>query len=207
MSSPIRGQQPATTQQSSGERNLARRQTLDPMFGFGGDLFRMSPFTLLRMMTEQMDRAFTGTSGTESSEGSRASWMPALEVREKDGNLVICADLPGIDEKDVKIEVVDNMLTIEGERRREHQEGEGKAHRTERSYGRFYRAIELPEGAQAEQAKAEVRNGVLEVKIPVAQPNVNRRQIPIQAGAQKANEPSKSTTATSNKEEPVGARR
>jgi len=170
----------AVSRQNEG-RAATRRQDYDPFSGFGGDLFRMSPFALLSMMTDQMDRAFGRVQGSGFS-GGQQSWMPALETREKDGNLIVCADLPGVDQKDVKVELNEDVLTIEGERRREHEEGEGGSHRTERSYGRFYRAIQLPQGAQADQVKAEFKNGVLEVKIPVPQQQTNRRQIPISGG-------------------------
>jgi HSP20 family protein len=169
-------------QQGTSSRGVSRRQLSDPAFGFGGDLFRMNPFAVLRMMTEQMDRAFG-----EGFGGSSQNWNPALEVREKDGNLVVCADLPGLEDKDVKVEVTEDVLTIQGERRREHEEGEGRSHRMERSYGSFYRSIQLPEGAQADQAKAEFRNGVLEVTMPLTQPKSNRRQIPIQGGSSQGN--------------------
>lgn len=151
-----------------------------PFGAFGGDLISMSPFALLRAMTEEMDRTFTGSGTRSAGGGGLQSWMPAMEVREKNGNLVVCADLPGIDKNDVKLEVTDDMLTIEGERKKEHEEGHGQSHKTERSYGHFYRAIQLPEGAKADQAKAEFRNGVLEVTVPVEQPKPNRHQIQIE---------------------------
>ena len=182
---PQQGGQQLSRQQESGTGSVARRQYFDPTFGFGGDIFRMSPFALLRMMTEQMDREFGGfgsTQNTGASGSSVAAWRPALEMREKDGNLVISADLPGLNEKDVNVEVADDMLVIQGERRSEHEEGQGTTHRTERSYGRFYRAVQLPDGAQADQARAEFHNGVLQITVPTQEPKSNRRQIPIQGG-------------------------
>lgn len=150
-----------------------------PFGAWGGDLFSMSPFALLRAMTDEMDRTFSGVAPSLRSEGG-FNWIPAMEVREKDGNLIVIADLPGIDKNDVTVELADNVLTIEGERKNEYEEGQGKSHRSERTYGHFYRAIQLPEGAHADQAKAEFRNGVLEVKVPLDQSKSNKRQIPIQ---------------------------
>jgi HSP20 family protein len=174
-----------TGQLTSSERNLARRQYFDPTWGFGGDLFRMSPFALLRMMTEQMDRAFSAPGGVESS-GGMETWRPAIEVREKDGNLIVSADLPGIDEKDVKIEMTDDVLTIQGERRLDREEERGRFHTSEHRYGSFYRAVQLPEGVQADQVKAEFHNGELKITMPVTESKVNRRQIQIQTTKQEA---------------------
>jgi HSP20 family protein len=177
------GQQGQQGQQQG--RSLSRRPEYLP--SFSGDLFSMSPFALLREMTDWMDRSWA-TSGSRSGGGQgghgggTALWNPAVEVRQKDNNLIVCADLPGIDQNDVRLAIENDALVIEGERKREHEEDREGWHRTERSYGRFYRAIPLPEGAQAENAKAEFRNGVLEVTIPVEEAKSNRRQIPIQSG-------------------------
>jgi HSP20 family protein len=165
--------------------NVARRMFFDPFGGFTGDLFRMSPFALLRAMTDEMDKAFTSKVPFGPEE---KVWMPVVEMREKDGNLLINAELPGINEKDVKIEVADDTLTIEGERKEEHEETKSGVHKTERSYGHFYRAIRLPEGAEVEKAKAEFRNGVLEVKMPVVEPKLNKRTIPIEGAVPNADE-------------------
>ena len=119
-------------------------------------------------------------------------WTPAMEVREKDGNLIVCADLPGIDNNDVKVEIENDMLVIEGERKREHTEEREGWHRSERSYGSFYRAIPLPEGAKADDAKADFHNGVLEVRIPLEEPKSNRRQIHIQSSGQASSQPGSS---------------
>ncbi len=112
-------------------------------------------------------------------------WAPAIEVRHKDNNLVVSADLPGIDQNDLKIEVDKDLLVLSGERKSEHSEQHQGWQRCEKMYGNFYRAIPLPEGANAEQAKADFRNGVLEITIPVQEAKATRRQIPIQGGSQK----------------------
>ena len=163
------------------ERNVSQRQqTAFPSFGsFGGDLMNWSPFALLREMTDWMDRSVGGFPRGGAG-AQNVTWAPAMEVRLKDNNLIVSADLPGIDPKDVKLEVDNDMLVIQGERKQEHTEEREGFHRTERSYGSFYRAIPLPEGAKADQAKAEFRNGVLEVKVPFEQNKSTRRQIQIQ---------------------------
>ena len=102
-----------------------------------------------------------------------------MEVRERDGSLEICAELPGLSKDDVKVECRPEGIAIEGEKKREHESHEGGFHRTERSYGHFYRMIPLPEGADVDKAKAEFKNGVLEVRVPIAQEKKKGRQIPI----------------------------
>src|SRR5207302_10479401 len=82
------------------------------------------------------------------------------------------------------IEVTDDALVIQSERKQEREEHQKGIHRTERSYGRFYRAVPLPQGANAEQAQANFKDGVLEVKIPVSQQQSQRKKIPIQSSIQ-----------------------
>src|SRR5580693_9485729 len=108
-------------QQRGGE--LQRRGGAYPsVFGMRpGEFLQTNPFALMRRMAEEMDRVFEGRLQREMS-----SWMPAVEVNEHDGKLEVVADLPGINESDVKVEVTDEGLVIRGERKREHEEkGEG----------------------------------------------------------------------------------
>ncbi len=179
------GQQGRQGQQGQQSRSIARRGDYFP--NFSGDLFSLSPFALLREMTDWMDRSYAGPAAGAASSGQGSprglsTWAPAVEVREKDNNLVVCADLPGIEPNDVKVEVENDMLVIQGERKREqHEEHEGWRH-SERSYGSFYRTIALPEGAKTENAKADFHNGVLEITVPIEQPKSNRRQIQVAGG-------------------------
>ncbi len=117
---------------------------------------------------------------SQSLERQRQSELqPVVEVSEHDGKLEVVADLPGVKETDVKVEVTDEGLVIQGERRREHEEkGEG-FYRSERTYGQFYRLIPLPEGANLDQARAEFRNGELRVSLAVPEQQRKVRQIPI----------------------------
>jgi HSP20 family protein len=140
------------------------------------ELFGVSPFSLMRRFTEEMDHIFQGAGGRRE-EG--ALWSPTVEVNERDGKLEVVADLPGLKESDVKVEVTDEGLVIQGERKREHEEKREGYYRSERSYGQFYRVIPLPEGTNLDQAHAEFRNGELRVSIPVAEQRRNVRQIPI----------------------------
>ncbi len=139
--------------------------------------FMTSPFALMRRLSEEMERDFSTSMGLGREMGS---YWPAVEVKERDGNLVICADLPGINKENVKVEATDEGLVIHGERKREHEESRAGWHRSERSYGEFFRAIPLPEGAQVDRAMAQFKDGVLEVKIPIPESAQHRRrEIPI----------------------------
>jgi len=96
-----------------------------------------------------------------------ADWMPAVDVREDSKGVYVTADIPGIDEKNLEVNIEDNILTIKGERFEEHKGGDDKrAIISERSYGAFQRSITLPRGVKGEEAKAEFKNGVLRITIP-----------------------------------------
>lgn len=178
-----------TGERGGGQTGLARRSVLpsvsslllDPLGFFDDD-----SFSIMRRMQREMNRVF-GQAGLDASKRGddflSTAWIPAAEIAFRDGNLVVSAELPGLTEKDVTVEVNDNFLIIQGERKIEQQEGSGDVRRTERRYGEFYRAIALPEGADAEHARAEFQNGVLKVTIPVPQAQKNVRQIPVEAGS------------------------
>jgi HSP20 family protein len=106
--------------------------------------------------------------------------VPPIEVSERDGNFVIQVEMPGQTLEDIKVEVTSDAVNIEGERAIEQEENRGDVYRTECSYGRFYRSIPLPEGANVEQARARYDNGILEVSIPVAKSQSNSRQLPVE---------------------------
>lgn len=142
-------------------------------------LFGASPFKFMRRFTEEMDRAFN--TFTPPAEFDR--WAPPLEVKDKNGNFVVTAELPGLTKEEIKVEVIENSLVIEGERKREKEEKGEEFYRSERYYGKFYRSIPLPKGANAEQVKAELTNGILEVTIPVPEVKPATRQVPIGTGA------------------------
>jgi HSP20 family protein len=156
---------------------LQRRGPYSSQFSMNpAEFVGLSPFSLMRRFTEEMDRVFQGAGGRREES---AQWSPTVEVTERDGKLEVVADLPGIKESDVKVQVTDEGLVIQGERRREHEEKREGYYRSERSYGQFYRVIPLPEGANLDQAHAEFRNGELRVSVPVPEQRRNVRQIPI----------------------------
>src|SRR3954454_4641692 len=102
-------------------------------------------------------------------------WMPAMDLVEADDHFLLKADLPGLAEEDVSIEVRDNALTISGERKAEHERRERGWYRVERSFGRFSRSLSLPEGVDADAVAAHFEKGVLEVRIPKPEERKPRR--------------------------------
>jgi HSP20 family protein len=168
-------------QRQQGGMGLSRSRGWDPFFSLSpAELFTTSPFALMRRMSEEMDRAFGQFSGQSAGQGS---WYPAIEVTEQNGRLQVHADLPGLKPEDVKVEITGDSLTIRGERKYEQEQQTGRLYRSERRYGEFYREIPLPEGANTEQAKAEFRDGVLEITVPVPEQASRRREIPITSEA------------------------
>jgi HSP20 family protein len=111
-------------------------------------------------------------------------WAPPMDLVEADDHFVLKADLPGLDEDAVNIEVQDNVLTVSGERRSETEKREKGWHRVERSFGRFSRSLTLPEGVDADAITAAFDKGVLEIKIPKPEERKPRR-IAIAGGAPK----------------------
>jgi HSP20 family protein len=145
---------------------------------FRGSLFNMNPFTLMRRFTEDMDRVFRTVPGT----GETLSWSPTVEVREVNGKLLVSAELPGLKKGDIKVQVTEDTLILEGERKQEKEEKREGYYHSERSYGHFYRSIPLPEGATLDKAAAEFTNGILEVSIPVAETKQKPREVPVYEG-------------------------
>lgn len=131
------------------------------------------PFTAVRRMADEMERMIEGvmSGGALSQLGSRRTsvaqmWTPPVEIAQKGDNLVILADLPGITKDELDVEIQDGMLTIEGDRLEESEQEEGGFRRSERRYGHFYRAIQLPENVDTSKVEASMHDGVLEIKIP-----------------------------------------
>jgi HSP20 family protein len=172
--------QPAQGQSQARNQGRSLTRGYDP-FGLSllpGDIFRSSPFSMFRRMSDEMERLF-GEYGMHRGEG-RGTWAPAIEVSQNEGKFLVRAELPGLKPEDVKLELTDDAIVLEGERKEEHEETRSGRHMTERRYGQFYRSIPLPEGASADQARARFENGVLEISVPIQEPANKRRQIQIE---------------------------
>ena len=150
-----------------------------PMVPFGR-WFGLSPFTLMREFTDEMDRVFRGVPPEVTTGAELSAWSPAVDIQKCNGNLVVTAELPGLKKEEVKVELTDDALVIQGDRKREHKEDHEGYHRFERSYGQFYRSIGLPEGSKTDQVKAEMQDGVLKISIPVPQAQKKSLQVPIE---------------------------
>ncbi len=140
-----------------------------------------NPFTFMRRVSEELDRAFGLRSDIPGQpEFYAKTWSPEIEVFERDNKFFVYVDLPGLNKEDVKIAVTHDELTIEGERTFEKEEKEKGFYRTERTYGRFFRRIEIPEHVKAEAAVATFKNGVLEIEMPaIPIPEVKKRTVEI----------------------------
>jgi HSP20 family protein len=143
---------------------------------FRGSIFNLNPFAVMKQFAEDMDR-FWGQMPGVSGNGA---WSPAIEVKEKEGKLLVTAELPGLKKEDVKVHVDGNTLIVEGERKQETEEKREGYYHSERSYGKFYRSILLPEGAKIDQTAAQFNNGVLEVSVPIPEVKKASKEIPVQ---------------------------
>lgn len=117
-------------------------------------------------------------------ESEEAELAPPLESYVKNGNLVVRADVPGLDPKDIEVNILHNVLTIRGERKSDKEVKEKDILRREVYYGSFERRVSLPEGATADKVKATFKNGVVEVSIPLSK-EVEGKKIPLEVEAEK----------------------
>jgi HSP20 family protein len=147
------------------------------------DIFNMNPLSMFRRMQDEISRVFTQNNlAGQTSRGDGlplATWAPPVEVAYRDGNLVVSAELAGLGQDDVEVQIVDDILVISGEKEVAEEDDRGDVRRTEIRYGQFYRAIPLPDGVKTQEARAQFQNGVLQIMLPLEQANV--RQIPVQA--------------------------
>jgi HSP20 family protein len=148
----------------------------------------MSPFDLMRrMLTDDMDQIFFGPAGRPG--GGRPmqarTFIPQIETFQRNDELVVRADLPGVTPDQINVTVDDDTLIIEGERRAETQERRGGAYVSERVYGMFRREIPLPTEARQDAIRAQFDNGVLELSIPLDEQRRRGRRIAISGASQK----------------------
>ncbi|UGY00876.1 Hsp20/alpha crystallin family protein [Bradyrhizobium quebecense] len=147
------------------ERAVARRES--------------NPFTFLQ---QEIDRLFDGLGRNFPAFAAPLAMMPRMDVSETDKTVEISAELPGLETKDVQLNLADNTLTIRGEKKSEREEKDKDYHLIERSFGAFSRSVALPEGVKAEDVSAEIAKGVLKVTVKKPAPKQSR-QIDIKTAA------------------------
>lgn len=147
-------------------------------------LVRWEPVRELNTIQGEINRLFNSffDAPVSTGEGAGRRWLPPMDLVEADDHYVLRADLPGLAQDDVKIEVEDDVLTVSGERRAEHERNGEGYHRLERAYGSFSRSLTLPEGVDPEAVQASFARGVLEIRIPKPEQRKPRR-VAIAVGA------------------------
>ncbi len=148
-------------------------------------LIRWEPAPELNTLQTEMNRLFNSLFDTPTrptTVASRRRWTPAMDLVEEGDHYTLRADLPGLSEQDVNIEVEADVLTISGERRSEHSDEKRGYRRVERSYGSFSRSLTLPEGIDPDAVEARFEHGVLEVRIPKPE-QVKPRKVTISVGS------------------------
>jgi HSP20 family protein len=188
----------------------ASPSTNDPYSSSG---YWLDPLSQFRRLSEQMDRWFDTVgmgrtnnrlAGTNENPWARNAnlWAPELETFLRDDQFVVRMDLPGLNKEDVNVEVADDAIVIHGERQQTHEEDRDGYFRSERSYGRFYREVQLPEGAQPETAKANYRDGVLEISV-TAPPRQLKSPRRIEIGSTSTGEREERKRAAASTERPA----
>lgn len=153
---------------------------------------RYDPFRDLRALQDEMNRLFTSNLSRSFSDESivRGAWAPNVDIYENKDQIVIEAELPGMNREDFDLTVENNVLTLRGERRFEKKDEKDTYHRVERSYGSFTRSFTLPQSLSGEGATAEYKNGVLRVVLQKREEVKPRR---IQIGGDDDAAPAKKT--------------
>jgi HSP20 family protein len=177
---PTQGNQPQGQQGQAGH-DLVRRD----QFALSRDPFQMmmrDPFQVMREMMTDPWRVFQ-TMSPWFGRGD-VGWTPGFDVRETDDALIFKADLPGIRNEDLEISLTGNQLVISGKREHEQEQGEGRYHTYERSYGSFARSFTLPEYADVDKIRSDLKDGELTLFVPKKPGSTpQRRKIPIGSGS------------------------
>jgi HSP20 family protein len=150
-------------------------------------LVRWEPAREISSLQSDINRLFNSffDTPTGGNGGTLRRWIPPMDLVETEDSFVLKADLPGLTESDLNLEVEDNVLTISGERKAEHEDKHEGYVRVERAFGSFRRSLTLPEGVEPDAVKASFDNGVLEVRVPKPEQR-KPRKVAIQVGDQPA---------------------
>ena len=127
---------------------------------------RLQPFRGFSALQDQVNRIFNETVRNQGDESALTAWAPSVDIYETPNELVVKADLPDVEEKDIDVRVENNLLTIHGERKFDKSVAEDNYLRIERTYGTFSRSFSLPNTVNPEAIRAEYKNGVLTVSLP-----------------------------------------
>jgi HSP20 family protein len=140
-------------------------------------IVRYDPFRDLRTLQEEVNRLFSTNLGRSfGDEGiGRGAWAPSVDIYENKDQIVLEAELPGMNQEDFDLSIENSVITLRGERKFEKTDDSDNYHRVERSYGSFTRSFTLPQTVSAEDAQAEYSNGVLRVTLPKREEAKSRR--------------------------------
>ena len=133
------------------------------------NLVRWNPWREMSTMENRINRMFNEPfwpAGRLDDDTGMGMWNPAVDLYEKDDHFVIKAELPGVDKKDISIDLKDRVLTLSGERSNRNEVKEENFYRKERSYGKFQRSFTLPADVDADKIKAEFKDGLLKIEVP-----------------------------------------
>ena len=156
---------------------------LKSLIPVGRDRGIAAPANPFMSLQREIDRLFDDfTRGFPTFGNGKADLLPSMDVTETDKQIEITAELPGLEEKDVQINVADNLLTIRGEKKAEKEEKDKDYRLIERSYGSFERTLELPDGVNADAIQASIAKGVLKVTVPKPAP-AQSKKIDVKAAA------------------------
>jgi HSP20 family protein len=142
---------------------------------------KWDPFKDFMVLRDRMNRLFedmVSSPRAEETDIMQSTWAPAVDIYETENELVLTAEVPGVEEKDVEIKIEDNTLTLKGERKFEKETKEENYHRIERAYGAFLRSFSLPNYIDQDKINAEYENGLLKVHMP-KKPEVKPRKVKI----------------------------
>ena len=162
------------------------------------NIVKYDPFHDLRNLQDEMNRLFSGSisRGGSQDEVLRGAWTPSVDIFENKNEIVLEAELPGMNSEDVNISIENNVLTLHSERKFEKKDEGDNFHRVERSYGSFTRSFTLPPTVSSENAQAEFQNGVLRLTLAKRE-EAKPRRIEIKAGSGDAQTKTIDTTAKS----------
>ncbi len=140
------------------------------------------PFTSLQREMNRLFESFVTGVGLDLPGRVQGGFMPSVDVTETDDEIVVKAELPGMDEKDIEVSLDDDGLVIKGEKREEHETKERGVHRMERSYGSFHRRIPVPVSVSEEDVEATFKKGVLHVTLKKTEAKGGSKRIDVKTG-------------------------